>query len=104
MYEFVESLGLLQCSQILHVLGWLVLHELIHLELVVHARLLAVAVRWYEVATISVQQAGETSHKRCAYLVGSESRRADNADRRGAPGMDMGGASCVGLDGSYIRG
>ena len=104
MDELVESLGLLQHRQVLHILGRLILHEFIHLELVVHAGLLAVASRWDKVAAVRVQQTGKTSYKRCAYLVGPESRRADDADRRGAPGMDVGGASYVGSDGSYIRG
>lgn len=104
MDELIESLGLLQCCQILHVFGWLVLHEIIHLELVVHARFLAVAMCRYKISSVSVQQAGKTSHERSADLVRSESRRADYADRRGASGVDVGSASYAGSDGSYIRG
>lgn len=102
--ELVERLSLLQCSQVLHVFRWLSLHKLLHLELIVHARLLAVATGWHKVATVRVQQAGEASHERCTHLIGSESRRADDANRWGASCVDVGGASCVGSAGAILGG
>lgn len=53
--KFVERLGLLQTGQVLHVLRRLVLHEFIHLELVVHARLFAVASGGHEITAVRVQ-------------------------------------------------
>lgn len=104
MDELIESLSLLQDSQVLHVLCWLSFHKLLHLELVVHSRLLAVTSSRYKESPVRVKQTGETSHERCAHLVGSKSSRADNADGGGASSVDVCGTSCVGLGGSYIRG
>lgn len=61
--EFIETLCLLQGRQVLHILARLALHELFHLELVEHASLLSVASSRYQEASVSVQQASETSNK-----------------------------------------
>lgn len=77
----IPTLCLLQCRDVLHVLGRQALDELIHLELIRHARLFAVARSRDQIAAISIEQASEAPHKRRSYLIRAKSRWAHDADR-----------------------
>jgi hypothetical protein len=50
----LQTLRLLQSGQILHVFTRLALHELVHFELIMHPRFLALAGRWNHEAPVRV--------------------------------------------------
>jgi hypothetical protein len=85
----ILTLCLLQRFDILHIFGWQALHKFIHLELVGHTRLLALATSRYKIASVRVEQASEASYKRCAHLIRSKCCGADNADQVDAPTMGV---------------
>lgn len=94
----LQTLRLLQSGQILHVFTRLALHEFVHLELIMHPRLLALTSRWNHEAPVRVQQTGKTSHERGTNLIWSESCGTDDTDGIDTSAVGKRGAACGMLD------
>ena len=94
---------LLQSSQVLNVLAWLTLHELVHLEMVHHPRLLPLAGCRDKKASICIQKASEASYKRRTNLVWSESCRTNDTNGFEAPAVGVCGAAYGMLDGQSAK-
>lgn len=85
VYEFVEGLCLPQHIHIVAVSVWDTLQELVHVEVVNESLLPPFSRSGMHIAPVGVEEGCEASHKRGAYLVCTESNRADDTHHGRTP-------------------
>lgn len=94
MNEFVEALSLTEHGHVFAVTMGHTSEERVHVKVVDQTGLLTLAGCRKHVATVGVKQGGETTHKCCSHLVGSEGNRANYAHRGSTTTMNSDVTAC----------